>query len=425
MIYSENEILQYIDENDVKFVKLTFCDLHGRLKNISILSSELAATFKRGAAISARKLSGFEAAKGKDLFLFPDAQTMTVLPWRPQQGRVIRMFCYIRYPDGTPFEGDGRYFLKKATKAAVAAGYSFRFGTSCEFTLFKLDENGLPTKIPHDLAGYCDIAPDDKGENIRRDVCLTLEQMGIHPISSRHESGCGQHEIDFNSSSALKAADTFLSFKSAVKSVAANHEVHASFMPKPIRSDCGNGMHISFTIFPDSDLFEEQPAENAEIMKHAAAGIMSHIRDFTIFTNSTVNSYARLGEFSAPREIVWAEDEGEQLIRMSCDCIDSPVELRAADCVCEPYFVFGLMIYAALEGISENQTLPEKNVSVGSLPLDLSEAAECAERSEFIRKYISPSVLEVLLDYKKNEWKEYTASYDKDAFEDKKYFYSL
>lgn len=425
MIYSENEILQYIDENDVKFVKLTFCDLHGRLKNISILSSELAATFKRGAAISARKLSGFEAAKGKDLFLFPDAQTMTVLPWRPQQGRVIRMFCYIRYADGTPFEGDGRYFLKKATKAAVAAGYSFRFGTSCEFTLFKLDENGLPTKIPHDLAGYCDIAPDDKGENIRRDVCLTLEQMGIHPISSRHESGCGQHEIDFNSSSALKAADTFLSFKSAVKSVAANHEVHASFMPKPIRSDCGNGMHISFTIFPDSDLFEEQPAENAEIMKHAAAGIMSHIRDFTIFTNSTVNSYARLGEFSAPREIVWAEDEGEQLIRMSCDCIDSPVELRAADCVCEPYFVFGLMIYAALEGISENQTLPEKNVSVGSLPLDLSEAAECAERSEFIRKYISPSVLEVLLDYKKNEWKEYTASYDKDAFEDKKYFYSL
>ena len=425
MIYSENEILQYIDENDVKFVKLTFCDLHGRLKNISILSSEIAATFKRGAAISARKLSGFEAAKGKDLFLFPDAQTMTVLPWRPQQGRVIRMFCYIRYADGTPFEGDGRYFLKKATKAAVAAGYSFRFGTSCEFTLFKLDENGLPTKIPHDLAGYCDIAPDDKGENIRRDVCLTLEQMGIHPISSRHESGCGQHEIDFNSSSALKAADTFLSFKSAVKSVAANHEVHASFMPKPIRSDCGNGMHISFTIFPDSDLFEEQPAENAEIMKHAAAGIMSHIRDFTIFTNSTVNSYARLGEFSAPREIVWAEDEGEQLIRMSCDCIDSPVELRAADCVCEPYFVFGLMIYAALEGISENQTLPEKNVSVGSLPLDLSEAAECAERSEFIRKYISPSVLEVLLDYKKNEWKEYTASYDKDAFEDKKYFYSL
>ena len=153
-------------------------------------------------------------------FLFPDAGTMTLLPWRPQQGRVIRMFCYIRYADGTPFEGDGRYFLKKAMKEAIARGYCFRFGTSCEFTLFRTSESGKPLKKPHDYAGYCDIAPDDKGENIRRDVCLTMEQMGIHPVSSRHESGCGQHEIDFNASSALKAADTFLSFKSAVKSVA-------------------------------------------------------------------------------------------------------------------------------------------------------------------------------------------------------------
>ncbi|MBQ3884900.1 MAG: glutamine synthetase beta-grasp domain-containing protein, partial [Ruminococcus sp.] len=159
MIYSENEILQYIEENDVKFVKLTFCDLHGRLKNISILSSELAVTFEQGVRIAAKKIAGFEAAGGKDLFLFPDAQTMTVLPWRPQQGRVIRMFCYIRYKDGTPFEGDSRYFLKKAMKAAVSAGYCFRFGTSCEFTLFHLDENGLPTKTPHDFAGYCDTAP--------------------------------------------------------------------------------------------------------------------------------------------------------------------------------------------------------------------------------------------------------------------------
>ena len=255
MIYSENEILQYIEENDVKFVKLTFCDLHGRLKNISILSSELAVTFERGLRIAAKKIAGFSTANGKDLFLFPDAQTMTVLPWRPQQGRVIRMYCYIRYKDGTPFEGDSRFFLKKAMKAAVKAGYCFRFGTSCEFTLFRTDGNGLPVKVPHDYAGYCDTAPDDKGENIRRDVCLTLEQMGIQPVSSRHESGCGQHEIDFNSSSALKAADTFLSFRSAVKSVAETHGVHASFMPKPVRNDCGNGMHISFNVFPDSDFF--------------------------------------------------------------------------------------------------------------------------------------------------------------------------
>ncbi len=425
MVYSENEILQYIEENDVKFVKLTFCDLLGRLKNISILSSELAATFERGVRIAAKKISGFEAANGKDLFLFPDAQTMTVLPWRPQQGRVIRMFCYIRYKDGTPFEGDSRYFLKKAMKTAVNAGYCFRFGTSCEFTLFRLDDNGLPTKTPHDFAGYCDTSPDDKGENIRRDVCLTLEQMGIQPVSSRHESGCGQHEIDFNSSSALKAADTFLSFKSAVKSVAETHGVHASFMPKPLRNDCGNGMHISFTVFPDSDFLEERASECGDIVKSAAAGIMEHIREFTLLTNSTVNSYARLGEFTAPRDIIWSDEEGSQLIRMAADGEDSSVELRAADCVCDPYFALGMMIYSALEGIAEGAVLPEKNCGTERLPETIGEAADIAENSEFLKKYIPDNILKVLVQRSRAEWKEYSSAYDKEAFEEKKYFSSL
>lgn len=425
MVYSENEILQYIEENDVKFVKLTFCDLHGRLKNISILSSELAVTFERGVRIAAKKISGFEAANGRDLYLFPDAQTMTVLPWRPQQGRVIRMFCYIRYKDGTHFEGDSRYFLKKAMKAAVAAGYCFRFGTSCEFTLFHLNDNGLPTKNPHDYAGYCDTAPDDKGENIRRDVCLTLEQMGIQPVSSRHESGCGQHEIDFNSSSALKAADTFLSFKSAVKSVAETHGVHASFMPKPLRSDCGNGMHISFTVFPDSDFLEEHGSECGDIVKSAAAGIMEHIRDFTLLTNSTNNSYARLGEFTAPRDIIWSDEEGSQLIRMSPESDDTSVELRAADCVCNPYLVLGMMIYSALEGMTSGAALPDKNSGTARLPENLEKAAEAAEASEFLKKYIPANILEVLILHSREEWREYSSAYDKEAFENKKYFSSL
>jgi len=425
MIYSENEILQYIDENDVKFVKLTFCDLRGRLKNISILSSELAATFEHGVRLTAKKIAGFEAAGGKDLFLFPDSSTMTVLPWRPQQGRVIRMFCFIRYADGTPFEGDGRYFLKKAMKDAVAAGYCFRFGTSSAFTLFKIDENEMPTKTPHDFAGYCDAAPDDKGENVRRDVCLTLEQMGIHPVSSRHESGCGQHEIDFNASSALKAADTFLSFKSAVKSVAETHGVHASFMPKPLRNDCGNGMHISFNIFPDSDFLEERKSDDGDLLKYAVAGIMKHIRSFTLITNSTVNSYARLSEFTSPRKVIWSRDEGSQIIRFDPGNSDTPVELRAADCVCDPYFAFGLIIYAALDGIKSKINLPEEDTAGDKLPEDLEEAVQCASESEFVKEHISANVLDVLLELSKNEWHEYFSAYDKEAFEDKKYFYSL
>lgn len=426
MIYSESEILQYIDENDVKFVKLTFCDINGKMKNISILSSELAVTFERGVRIVASKITGFSSAGGKDLFLFPDVQTMTVLPWRPQQGRVIRMYCYIRYADGTPFEGDGRYFLKKAMKAAVAKGYCFRFGTSCEFCLYNLDEKGQPTQIPHDYAGYCDIAPDDRGENIRRDVCLTLEQMGIHPVSSRHECGCGQHEIDFNASSALKAADTFLSFKSAVKSVAERNGVYACFMPKPIRSASGNGMHISFNIFKDSDFLDEKGSDNKSDIMSAAAGVMKYIKDFTMFTSSTANSYSRLGEFEAPKNINWSSEEGDYLIKL-CAEGDDPAVLRAADCVCNPYYVIGLMIYAALEGIESGLVLPEKKSceAYGSLPENLGEAVKYAEDSEFLKKYIPSDVFADIIAGRKKEWQEYNAAENKEEYEKCTYFYKL
>ncbi|MDE6780783.1 MAG: glutamine synthetase family protein, partial [Ruminococcus sp.] len=351
--------------------------------------------------------------------------TMTVLPWRPQQGRVIRMFCYIKYADGTPFEGDSRYFLKKAVRTAIEKGYCFRFGTSCEFSLFRTDDKGKPTKTPHDYAGYCDIAPDDKGENIRRNVCLTLEQMGIHPVSSRHESGNGQHEIDFNPASAIKSADTFLSFKSAVKSVAQQQGVHASFMPKPAANDCGNGMHISFNIFRDCEVFSRDINENnTTLQEKAVAGIMKYIREFTVFTNSTVNSYSRLGEFSAPRNIVWSRNENDQLIRI--DDSESPVVLRAADCACNPYYVFGLMIYSALDGIENNLQLPAENAfSDEKLPSDISEAVYLAEKSVFLRKHIPENVLALILAERRAEWKEYSSAYDKEAFEDNKYFYSL
>ncbi|MDE6036019.1 MAG: glutamine synthetase family protein [Ruminococcus sp.] len=424
MMYSENEILRYIEENDVKFVKLTFCDINGMLKNVSVLSSELSAVFAQGSRITAGKIAGFSIAEGKDLFLFPDPRTMTVLPWRPQQGRVIRMFCYIRYADGTAFEGDGRYFLKTAVKTALSKGWCTRFGTSSEFCLFRTDESGKPTKIPHDYAGYCDTAPEDKGENIRRDVCITLEQMGIHPVSSRHESGNGQHEIDFNSASALQSADYFLSFKSAVKSVARQHGVHASFMPKPVRNDHGNGMHISFNIFRDSDFFNDGTMNNDNVIYKSVAGIMQHIRDFMIFTNSTVNSYNRLGEFSAPRTVTWSRDEKNQLIRI--DDATSPFVLRVADCACNPYFVFGLMIYSALDGIENNPELPPENTSIGeSLPVNIAEACGLAESSEFLRKYVPEKILSYVIDEHRREWKEYNSAYDKEIFEENKYFYTL
>lgn len=425
MIYSENEILQYIEENDVKFVKLTFCGTDGRLKNISILSSEMASVFERGVRLTAKKINGFSAAGGRDLFLFPDAQTMTLLPWRPQQGRVIRMYGYIKYADGTHFDADSRYFLKKAAKEAIAKGHCFRFGTSSEFTLFRKDDDGRPTKLPHDFAGYCDIAPDDRGENIRRDVCLTLEQMSIHPVSSRHESGYGQHEIDFNAASALRSADTFLSFKSAVKSIAERNGVYASFMPKPTRDACGNGMHIAFNVIPGGDFFEERISPSDDNVKKAAAGVMKYMRDIALFTNTTVNSYKRLGEFSAPRNIIWSDEDESQLIRIDSDGGDAPVVLRAADGACNPYLVFGLIIYAAIEGIENDLQLPEKNSGTEKLPATLEEAADCAESSEFLKKYVPSAILDEFIASSRAEWKEYSVAYDKEAFEEEKYFYSL
>lgn len=392
MIYSEEEILQYIEENNVKFVKLAFCDGSGRMKNISIPADGLALAFDRGIRITAKKIAGFDAADGRDLFLFPDIQTMTPLPWRPQEGRVIRMFCYIRYADGTPFEGDSRYYLKRVMKQSIAEGYRFRFVTSCEFMLFLTDPDGIPTQIPHDHAGYCDTAPEDRGENLRRDVCLTLEQMGITPTSSRHESAPGQHEIDFASASALKAADAFLSFKSAVQSVASVHGVHASFLPKPLPDAYGNGMHITLCVCRKD---EETPC--ALLQQQAMAGIMRRIREFSLFTNSTVNSYKRLGEFSVPRTITWSLREGAQLFRLHEEPDEPGITLRAADCNCNPYYVFGLMISAALEGISEALPLPPEDSGEEELPHTLAEAVDCAAQSEFLQRTIPAAVLQSVL----------------------------
>lgn len=430
MIYNENEILQYIEENDVKFVKLAFCDINGKLKNISVLSSELAVIFERGIKINSSKICGFSNDGDKPIYLFPDASAMTVLPWRPQQGRVIRLFCYIRYADGTHFEGDGRYFLKRAVKTALDKGFCFRFGTSCEFMLYCTDNNGLPINIHHDFAGYCDSAPEDKGENIRRDICLTLEQMNIHPLSSYHESGCGQHEIDFNASSALKAADTFLSFKSAVKSVSQRNNVYASFMPKPDKNDYGNGMQISMNIIRDADFFNVTSDKSYVNMKSAIAGILKYINDLSLFTNPIINSYSRLSESSAPRILAWSDKENSHAAVFSGE--DSPIVLRTTDCVCNPYYVFGLMIYAALEGIENNYELSsaiEKDfVSDNAsdyLPSSFGMAVEFAEKSDFLGKYINHDILSGFIDIKRREWTEYSAADDKDSFEMKKYFYSI
>ena len=247
MKYTKEEVMQYVKEEDVKFIRLAFCDIYGKQKNISIMPSELPRAFKDGIAFDASAIRGFGDETHSDLMLHPDPSTLSVLPWRPEHGRVVRMFCTITYPDGRIFECDTRSILIRAIDDAKKCGIAFDFGPELEFYLFKLDELGSKTDTPYDEAGYMDIAPEDRGENIRREICLMLEQMGIRPESSHHEEGPGQNEIDFRYSDALTAADNAQTFETVVKTVSGRNGLWADFTPKPLKDKAGNGFHINIS----------------------------------------------------------------------------------------------------------------------------------------------------------------------------------
>ena len=269
-----SEVVQFIQENDVKFIRLAFCDIFGNQKNIAIQPTELTRAFEYGIHFNASALRGFLNVDASDLLLFPDPATLSVLPWRPAQGRVVRFYCDIRYPDGTPFEGDGRYLLRQASRRARKAGYSLTMCTASEFYLFELDENGHPTTIPHDHGEYFDVAPLDKAENVRRQICLTLEEMNIQPESSHHEQGPGQNEVDFRAAEALEAADNFVTFKWVVKSMASSSGLYASFLPKPLQNTPGSGLHLAVSITKNGQNLFHPSIEESEEGRQFVAGVL-------------------------------------------------------------------------------------------------------------------------------------------------------
>ena len=398
MNYTEQEVMQFAEEEDVKFIRLAFCDVFGKPKNVSIMKDELKRAFQMGIAIDGSAIVGFGDEAHSDLFLHPDPNTLSVLPWRPEHGRVVRMYCTISYPDGTPFVADTRKILSQAVETAKKEGIAFRFGTEIEFYLFKLDEFGNKTNVPYDNAGYMDVSPDDKGENIRREICLTLEQMGIYPESSHHEEGPGQNEIDFRYSSPLEAADNAQTFRSVVGATAMRNGVAVDFSPKPLPDKAGNGVHINFSA--ESDTGED-------VMGYAIAGILKHISALTAFLNPTEASYKRLGEKKAPAYISWAEGNRSQLIRVPAASGEyRRAELRSPDPTINPYIAFSLLIYAALDGIKNKIKLPlptkinlfNTTESVlqkyKRLPRSLSEANELAKKSKLIKKVLPSSVID-------------------------------
>ena len=398
MQYSKEEIRQYVAEEDIKFIRLAFCDLSGRQKNISIHPDELDRALQYGIAYDATAIPGFGDEVHSDLFLQPDTSTLCLLPWRPDHGRVARMFCGIVRPDGTPFEADARQLLRQAVREAEDMGITFAFGTEMEFYLFQRDELGEPTKQPYDHAGYMDIAPEDKGENVRREICLTLEQMGIRPECSHHEQGPGQNEIDFRYSQPLTAADNAVTFRTVVDSVAVRSGLAADFSPKPISGQPGNGMHINISA---------KSADGADVMPLIIAGILAHIREMTVFLNTVDASYLRFGGSKAPRYISWSSENRSQLIRIPAAQGEyRRAELRSPDPLCNPYLAFALLIHAGLDGIRRALPLPaaaDINFFTASqqvkerfetLPATLPQARALAAGSPFLAELLPPAVLE-------------------------------
>ncbi|MBQ3100570.1 MAG: glutamine synthetase [Clostridia bacterium] len=397
MRYTEQEVIEFIEENNVKFIRLAFCDVYGTQKNISIMPDQLARAFEVGVPFDASAICGF--GEGSDLFLFPDPSTLALLPWRPSQGRVIRFFCDIRYPDGTPFERDGRYILKKATERARSMGISCDIGAECEFYLFRTDEQGEPTDIPFDQGGYMDIAPKDKGENIRREICLTLEEMGISPESSHHEEGPGQNEIDFRYADARRCADNIMTFRMVVETLAARNGLYATFAPKPVPGKCGNGFHIN--------LSPRSKDENSYLLGHFIAGIHKYVRDMTLFLNPAEESYDRIGALKAPRYVTWAYRDRSHLIRIPPeDGKNHRLEVRSPDSLANPYIAIALLIHAGLCGVEEKLMPPADEKTnlfradeaflsgLDRLPDTLDEARALAKASRFINEYLSSGILE-------------------------------
>ncbi len=389
-MYTESEVLDYVTEEDVKFVRLAFFDLQGVQKNISIMAGQLENAFHNGVSFDASAIYGFEKAEKSDLFLFPDPTTLSVLPWRPTTGKVVRMFCTIKYPDGREYEKDCRTMLRNTVKKArQECGVDFKIGTEIEFYLFKLDENGEPTKIPFDNAGYMDIAPEDKGENIRREICFNLEQMGIQPETSHHEEGPGQNEIDFHYSDAVTAADNAATFKWVVRTRAASAGLYADFSPKPLSGKAGSGLHINLSC---SDVSKN---------RNALAGILKHAEEITYYMNCKEESYLRLGENKAPKHISWGAENRLAFIRVPATTTPAAerLEIRSADCECNIYIALNLLIHAAMDGIKNNLEPPEEmradfdgNSSAAglkTLPGSLSVAKKIAENSSFVKEVLN------------------------------------
>ena len=426
--YTKDDIFRMVEEEDVEFIRLQFTDIFGTLKNIAITSSQLEKALDNKCMFDGSSVEGFVRIEESDMYLYPDYDTFEIFPWRPQQGKVARLICDVYTPDGKPFEGDPRWILKKTIKEANDLGYRFDVGPECEFFLFHTDDNGLPTTLSHEKAGYFDLGPNDLGENIRRDMVLTLEDMGFEIEASHHEVAPAQHEIDFKYDEALKTADNIQTFKMTVKTIAKRHGLYATFMPKPKFGISGSGMHINMSLATEEgkNIFAD---ENGKIglsddAYHFIGGIIKHARGMSAITNPLVNSYKRLVPgYEAPVYIAWSAKNRSPLIRIPASRGNGTrVELRNPDPTANPYLVLALCLAAGLDGIKNKIEVTEsvdcniyemtpgerRAAGIENMPADLKEAVDCLVADEFLCSVLGEHITTKYVEAKMKEWENYT-----------------
>lgn len=420
----EKDVTKLVKEMNIKFIRLWFTDILGQLKSFAVPVEELEVAFSEGLGFDGSSIHGFARIDESDMIARPDPTTFAILPWRPKESPVARMFCDIYEPDGTPYKGDPRYILKLNLEKAAKKGFTFYLGPELEFFYFKSDKN--PEIL--DEGGYFDY-PLDAAEDLRRDTILALEQMGINVEYSHHEVAPSQHEIDLRYSDALTMADIVMTYRVVVKEVAKQHGVYATFMPKPLFGQNGSGMHTHQSLFKgDKNAFFD-PKDTyylSSVAKSYIAGLLTHIKEITLVLNQWVNSYKRLVPgYEAPVYICWARRNRSTLIRVP---LYKPgkekatrIELRSPDPACNPYLAFACMLNAGLTGVEKKYKLPEpiekdvyhldpeerKALGIDSLPGSLIEAIEYAEKSELLRETLGDHIFTNLIESKKKEWDDY------------------
>lgn len=440
--YTKQDILQIVEEEDVEFIRLQFTDIFGTFKNVAITASQLEKALNNQCMFDGSSIEGFVRIEESDMYLYPDLDTFTIFPWRPQQGKVARIICDVYRPDKVPFEGDSRYILKKTIQQAKELGYEFHVGPECEFFLFHTDEDGSPTTISHEKASYFDLGPLDLGENARRDMVLTLEDMGFMVESSHHEIAPAQHEIDFRYDEALITADNIMTFKLAVKTIAKRHGLFASFMPKPKDGVNGSGMHINMSLSKDGkNIFEDKNGELglSQEAYYFMGGLLKHMKAIAAITNPLVNSYKRLiPGYEAPIHIAWSTTNRSPLIRIpSARGASTRVELRSPDPAANPYLALAVCLAAGLDGIKNKIDPPEavkENIfdlsqeerekrNIELLPADLAEALAELEKDEYIKDVLGEHIFRKYTEAKDAEWAAYRSRVTK--WEIDEYLYKI